>query len=70
MPLGLVEQAQELDRQARFHKLESARHRRCARECRERQAALEAECRRLGIEVTYSNQPSAVSRPRELITES
>lgn len=50
---SLATEARALDARARFHKREAQRHREAARACRERQAAVEAECRRLGIKVTY-----------------
>ena len=53
--LLLADRARQTDRQARFHKREAARHRRLLRECRAEQAGLEAECARLGIELTYTN---------------
>lgn len=52
---ALVAEARSLDEDARYHKREAARHRRAAKEARARQAQLEAECRRRGITVTYTN---------------
>ena len=51
----LADRARQADKQARFHKREVSRHRRALRECRAEQAGLEAECERLGIELTYTN---------------
>ena len=52
----LVAEARDLDAAARRHKRESQRHREAARDCRQRQAEVEAECRRLGIEITYHGE--------------
>lgn len=56
MPLRsevLVEQARQADGRARFHKRQMAHHRRALRDWRQKQTDIEAECARLGIEVTY-----------------
>lgn len=46
-PLAIEHRA--LDDRARAHKRAMGRHRVAARECREAQARLERECRRLGV---------------------
>jgi len=50
----LAGRAREFDQRARYHRREAGKHRRKLRECRQQQAAIEAECRRLGIEVNYT----------------
>ena len=60
--LLLADRARQADKRARFHKREAARHRRALRECRAEQAGLEAECARLGIELTYTNPNSEGKR--------
>lgn len=57
----LVERAWEYGERARLHKREEARHRRASRKCRRKQADLEAECERLGIELTYTNGEGKLS---------
>lgn len=60
----LAGQAAALDRTARFHKREAARHRRAAQAARQKQAAIEAACRRLGIAVTDPGpSPGAGTNP-------
>jgi hypothetical protein len=61
----LVAEARQLDATARDHKRRSGMHRRLAREARTRQAEVEAQCRRLGIEVTYSNGKGDEPWPRQ-----
>ena len=51
--MDLAEQATALDARARYHKKASQNHRDAARDCRIKQARLEAECKRLGIEIIY-----------------
>lgn len=51
-----AQQAIDADAAARYHKARLAYHRRAARECRERQAKLEAICREMGIEVIYNSE--------------
>ncbi|RVG68492.1 hypothetical protein [Sinorhizobium meliloti] len=45
----LVAEARALDAEARRHKREERRHRMAARDAREKLAAIERECARLGI---------------------
>lgn len=54
----LTEAIRDLDAKACHHKREAGRHRRLAREARERQAALEDQCRRLGIAFTTHRSPT------------
>lgn len=49
---ALLEEHRRLGREASAHKREAGRHRRAARAAREKQAAIEARCRALGIAVT------------------
>ena len=47
-------EVRDLDARARHHKQQASHHRRVARSLRKRQAGLEKECRRLGIDVTHT----------------
>ena len=61
----LAESVRDLDAKARHHKREAARHRQMAREARERQAELEAECRRLGIGCRVSGKERSTARTEQ-----
>ncbi len=63
--MTLAEQAIALDVRARYHKQQSQNHRDAAKQCRISQAEIEAECRRLGIEITYrEGTPHGGTNPR------
>ncbi len=66
---ALIERARRADGQARFHKRQMARHRRALREWRQKQTDIEAECARLGIELTYIYGAERNSHGRTIFKE-
>ena len=53
---ALLEEHRRLGREARDHKRAATRHRKAARAAREKQAAVEARCKALGIAVTIQQE--------------
>lgn len=60
----LVARARMLDAEARHHKREERRHRMAARDAREKLAAIERECARLGIALTINSGEGRAPWPR------
>ncbi|RVQ76114.1 hypothetical protein [Sinorhizobium medicae] len=60
----LAAEARDLDAEARRHKREERRHRMAARDAREKLAAIERECARLGITLSINSGEGTVPWPK------